>query len=138
MSLSKLRRSRWSRSKQNRKWVLWYPIHVVCEWLGNSQPVATKHYLQVTDEHFARGAESDVLSTQNQAQQGGELGRTEMHEQNGEEKTIAVSQREFRTSQDSSVPCTEPAKEFKGILVGDTGLEPATSTMSTLRSNQLS
>jgi integrase len=29
-----------------------YPIHVVCEWMGNSRLVAVKHYLQVTDEHF--------------------------------------------------------------------------------------
>jgi integrase len=30
------------------------PIQVVCSWIGNSQPVAMKHYLQVTDEHFKR------------------------------------------------------------------------------------
>jgi hypothetical protein len=30
-----------------------FPMHVVCEWIGNSQAVAAKHYLQVTDEHFA-------------------------------------------------------------------------------------
>jgi integrase len=29
-----------------------FPIHVVCEWLGNTQAVARKHYLQTTDEHF--------------------------------------------------------------------------------------
>ena len=33
-----------------------FPMHVVGEWIGNSQPVAMKHYLQVTDEHFARAA----------------------------------------------------------------------------------
>lgn len=32
------------------------PLHVVTAWLGNSQLVATKHYLQVTDEHFAKAA----------------------------------------------------------------------------------
>jgi integrase len=30
-----------------------FPIQVVCEWIGNSEAVARKHYLQVTDEHFA-------------------------------------------------------------------------------------
>ena len=34
-----------------------YPMHVVCAWIGNSQDVATKHYLQVTDEHFKRATE---------------------------------------------------------------------------------
>ena len=28
------------------------PLHVVTAWLGNSQLIAAKHYLQVTDEHF--------------------------------------------------------------------------------------
>lgn len=31
-----------------------YPIHVVCEWIGNSQGVALKHYLRVTDEDYNR------------------------------------------------------------------------------------
>ena len=29
-----------------------FPMHVVCPWIGNSQPIAAKHYLQVTDDHF--------------------------------------------------------------------------------------
>ncbi len=35
-----------------------YPIHVVCAWIGNSQAVAKKHYLQVTDDHFAKAAQN--------------------------------------------------------------------------------
>jgi integrase len=31
-----------------------YPAHVVCAWIGNSEAVARKHYLQVTDPHFER------------------------------------------------------------------------------------
>ncbi len=30
-----------------------FPIQVVCEWIGNSEAVARKHYLQVTDDHYA-------------------------------------------------------------------------------------
>ncbi len=33
-----------------------FPMHVVCAWIGNSQPVAAKHYLQVTDAHFEKAA----------------------------------------------------------------------------------
>jgi integrase len=33
-----------------------YPIHVVCCWLGNTSKVAMEHYLQVTDEDYARAA----------------------------------------------------------------------------------
>ena len=31
-----------------------HPIHVVCEWIGNSQAVAAKHYLRVTEADFAQ------------------------------------------------------------------------------------
>ncbi len=34
-----------------------FPLHVVCEWIGNSAPIADKHYLQVTEDDFARAAE---------------------------------------------------------------------------------
>ena len=44
-----------------------YPLHVVCEWMGNTQPVAAKHYLQVTDEHFELAA-SDNSALQNALQ----------------------------------------------------------------------
>ncbi len=43
-----------------------YPLHVVVSWLGNSQLIAAKHYLQVTDEHFAK-------ATHNQTQSGAEI-----------------------------------------------------------------
>ena len=29
-----------------------YPLHVVCAWIGNSQRIAAKHYLLVTDDYF--------------------------------------------------------------------------------------
>ena len=31
-----------------------YPVQVVCQWIGNSPQVAARHYLQVTEDHFAR------------------------------------------------------------------------------------
>jgi integrase len=37
-----------------------FPSHVVCEWMGNSEPVAAKHYLQITDEHFERAVQNAV------------------------------------------------------------------------------
>jgi len=39
-----------------------YPIQVVCEWIGNSQAVAKRHYLQVTETHFAQ-AISEVIAS---------------------------------------------------------------------------
>ena len=37
-----------------------FPQHVVVKWCGNSQPVAAKHYLQVTDEHFTKAVQNPV------------------------------------------------------------------------------
>lgn len=31
-----------------------FPLHVCCQWIGNSRPVAMKHYLQTTDQHFEK------------------------------------------------------------------------------------
>jgi hypothetical protein len=47
-----------------------FPMHVVCKWIGNSQPVAAAHYLQLTDEHFERAVngEAGVEAAQNAAQ----------------------------------------------------------------------
>lgn len=38
-----------------------FPSHVVCAWIGNTETVARKHYLQVTDRHFDAAAEPGAL-----------------------------------------------------------------------------
>jgi integrase len=45
-----------------------FPSHVVCEWLGNSEDIARKHYYQTTDEHFARAANDEPKAKQNPKQ----------------------------------------------------------------------
>lgn len=37
-----------------------FPMHVVCKWIGNTEPVAARHYLQVTDEHYAEAVQKAV------------------------------------------------------------------------------
>lgn len=37
-----------------------FPAHVVCGWIGNSEAIALKHYLQVTDDHFERAVRGEV------------------------------------------------------------------------------
>ena len=37
-----------------------FPTHVVCAWIGNSEAVARKHYLQVRDEDFAKALQNPV------------------------------------------------------------------------------
>ncbi|MBX7165532.1 MAG: site-specific integrase [Pirellulales bacterium] len=43
-----------------------YPGHVVCAFMGNSQAVAQKHYLQVTDDHFHRAASEPTAPVDDQ------------------------------------------------------------------------
>ena len=42
-----------------------FPLHVVCDWLGNSQSVAAKHYLQTTDAHFEKALDCFGLDKAN-------------------------------------------------------------------------
>ena len=55
------------RSSRETELAQQFPIHVVCAWIGNSQSVAAKHYLQVTDEHFEQAAKEAVQNPVQQA-----------------------------------------------------------------------
>ena len=51
-----------------------YPIHVVCEWIGNSAAIAAKHYLTVRESDYERatvqrGAKNGAPAAQKTAQQ---------------------------------------------------------------------
>lgn len=46
-----------------------FPSHVVCDWLGNSEDIARKHYFQTTDDHFSRAANDETAATHNPKQQ---------------------------------------------------------------------
>ena len=88
-----------------------FPTYVVCAWLGNTPTVAHKHYLTVTEEHFAtattigdkRGTQTPVLCRSD-----------------SQEKTRTVHQ----------VPEYASFSEVVGILenaqVAEEGLEPPT------------
>ena len=45
-----------------------YEVHVICEWMGNSEEIGNKHYLHVTENHFRKALgqptmlHSDVIS----------------------------------------------------------------------------
>jgi len=114
-----------------------WPVHVVCAWIGNSRAVAQKHYLQVTDDHFAQAAtertpnptqnptqrpDSPLKATQNPTQQAAELAR--------EEPQPIGQTALFGQKRGSAGQC-------EGEM-GDTGFEPVTSCVSCMRSNQLS
>jgi len=103
-----------------------FPMHVVCKWIGNTQAVAAKHYLQVTDDHFKQaaeaneksGAESGALAAQNRAQ-------TVAHDagQLQPEKLQPVDNAGL------SMPLHATGCNCPSVQVGDTGFEPVTSTV---------
>ncbi|MCH2590965.1 MAG: hypothetical protein MK004_21020, partial [Planctomycetales bacterium] len=33
---------------------------VVCDWIGNTEAIASKHYLQVTEDHFSKAVRNPV------------------------------------------------------------------------------
>jgi len=39
-----------------------HPLHVVCQWIGNSEPIAAKHYLQMTEGDFEAATRGDAES----------------------------------------------------------------------------
>ena len=88
-----------------------FPIQVVCAWLGNSPMVAQKHYLQVTDDHFAK-------AVQNPVQQNAETPREESQGVHGNDTNVNEL-REFATS---CIP-------LRGLPMGDEGLEPPTPSV---------
>ena len=66
-----------------------FPSHVVCAWLGNSVQVARKHYLQVTDDHFAAALQNPVHGAlQNAVQQPAAIERNRAHEGDGESESL--------------------------------------------------
>jgi hypothetical protein len=50
----------WQNLRSTRKTELSesFPMHVVCQWIGNSEAVAKQHYLQVTEDQMARAVSS--------------------------------------------------------------------------------
>jgi integrase len=91
-----------------------FPLHAVTAWLGNSQLVAAKHYLQLRDEHFQRAAAGSETSpvAPPVAPQACETGKTGAKRKNKTREKTSV----FRGSADSfaSLPLAR---------MGDEGLE---------------
>ncbi len=86
-----------------------FPIHVVCDWLGNSEAVAREHYLQVTDEHFQAAQKAAHFP----AQQGRARSSTER-------KPEGESPEKQASLQLSATPCVSAQAEPMTL----TGFEP--------------
>ncbi|MBE3096962.1 MAG: site-specific integrase [Planctomycetes bacterium] len=93
-----------------------FPVHVVCAWLGNSTPVAIKHYLQVTDEHFRQAAQEAVQKAVQPPSAA--MCQNPPTEPGPKEETAIVA---------SGQRVADAGKDISTELVGATGLEPVTS-----------
>ncbi len=98
-------------------------MHVVCKWIGNSQPVAAKHYLQLTDEHFAQaisgGESAGAEAAQNAAQKA--------HETAGnDEKAVPVAESERAETSSGFESYPKSSGYFTDEKMPCTGLEPVT------------
>ncbi|MFG0249072.1 MAG: hypothetical protein ACF8OB_09325, partial [Phycisphaeraceae bacterium JB051] len=94
------------------------PAHVASTWIGNSVAVAVKHYLQVTDDHFKQAA-------QNTAQKLHESTRNKPKLVKGELTTKNITSSHCGNLHKITTPC-----ELQGVVeMGDTGLEPVTSSV---------
>jgi hypothetical protein len=80
-----------------------FPSHVVCAWLGNSEAVARKHYLQDRESDFQKAARIPARGTP----------------ASGDFETHRVTRNEE----------TPRFRRVASVHVGDTGFEPVTSTV---------
>ena len=103
------------RSSRETELAAEYPVHVVCAWIGNSAPIAARHYLQVTEADFRRAAKNGAVGLQNPVQQPAAPLRTE-----SQETTQARVDGEL-VRQDAT--CCKSLQEEEVPLVG---LEPTT------------
>ncbi len=91
-----------------------YPLHVVTNWIGNSELVAAKHYLQTTNEHYDRAVNN---AAQNAAQK--------LHEGSGNEpKDEPAGEDEGSVTSAACRDLQESAGYSAERKVPEVGLEP--------------
>jgi integrase len=96
-----------------------HPLHVVTSWIGNSAPIAARHYLQVTDLDFAAALERDAPMTQNPTQQptahSGKMGQ-ETTQALGNQGLVPASSNVCNCVQTSTVPPRGVGSRFRKLL----------------------
>jgi integrase len=99
-----------------------HPLHVVVSWMGNSQPVALGHYLQVQDEDFRRAASEPTPGTvQNRVQHQAASRREPSHR---------LPQKTENPAENSGVrQRANRRKSLPDNLVPPVGLEPTTNRL---------
>ncbi len=92
-----------------------WPQHVVIAWLGHSQAIATRHYLQVTEEHFERAAQNAAHLAQKAAQYPAALSGT-----------VQNVTRDSGSENEILPLVAAGCGSIQDTPLGDAGIEPAT------------
>lgn len=124
-----------------------YPIHVVCDWIGNSRAVAQEHYLQVTDDHFERAighkAVIPDMAATDGASSSAAIKPLSEAAQNPAQYTAEQAVMEWKPcgEQEQKTPylpmLSLPHLPIPKVKVGGTGLEPVTPSVSCWCASQL-
>ena len=79
-----------------------HPLHVVCSWIGNSAIIAAKHYLQVTDDHFAKatGVKTEGVVSEEEKEGGAKCGALDAQTvaQNAAQHPVAGERRQAQNT----------------------------------------
>jgi hypothetical protein len=95
-----------------------FPTHVVCSWMGNSESVARKNYLQVTEDHYDRAITMVQKRVQKTAEGGGNA-------PNQQERALAINSKKTNKPRISRGLLITGAACATGV-VAEEGLEPPT------------
>ena len=96
-----------------------FPLQVVTGWLGNSPKVALRHYLQITDDHFAKAID------------GGKAAQNAAHSPSKTARNAAQNGAANDTQTEEENPENTEGNAVFSVLSGvsqiaETGLEPVT------------
>ena len=106
-----------------------YPLADVCQWLGNSPAIASKHYLQATDANFERASRVATHDTKRGTESGTPAARNAaQHAEVGDRTDLQKTQ----FGPENAEKPRSSAIAYDGLQnwgMGATGLEPVTSAM---------
>ena len=123
-----------------------FPIHVVCEWIGNSRPVALEHYLNTTAGDFERatsqptapiatpGVQPVAEAKQNPKHSGVTGGVTASESKVGASPDSDQNSEELCVIGLYETPSQVAENPLETYLVPPAGFEPATYSLGNCRS----
>ena len=121
------------RSTRETELVEDFPAHVACRWIGNSQPIAAKHYLQLTDEHFAKAIAGEPKKVaHNAAQKAHATARKERSERKPDDAKTPTKVGICEGLHGDSHTCINLNAPRAGLEPATCGLEDRPSTLITL------